>query len=57
MKCSFMLRAFPSEQKKCEMNSAAVRCDVRGYAVLGKYMEEEELCELGRGDGVVHGDE
>ena len=36
---------------------AVVRSDVRGYAMLGKYVEEEELCELGRGDGVVRGDE
>ena len=36
---------------------AAVRCDMRGYAVLREYMEEEELCELGRGDSVMCGGE
>ena len=32
---------------------AMVRHDVCGYAVLGEYVEEEELCKLGQGDGVV----
>ena len=25
--------------------------------MLGEHVEEDELCELGRGDGVVRGDE
>ena len=41
------------QDKFCTM----VRCDMCGYAVLGEYVEEEELCELGQGDSVVGGDE
>ena len=60
MKWGFMSRAFPRDLKKRETNLdplSDVTWEGTPCLVFGKYMDNEELSQLSRSDGVVCGDE